>query len=222
MAVTTTYAGTLTSPTCELGYFMRPETVVRLGSAKLWATGGLETTSTLYTVYEASVGLQAGQGFVLGCLNSLNFTYEPDYQPVEVINIADAVSYELVGEECSVSIELYQWDPDVLSIVIGSGEYHTVPEGTDAQVTFGGGCGGTTRPLVIEGINKSCNLGSISDLTDGVEAFVITLYDCRCTSGMNTDLMANENSTINTEWEVIPVNALEAGNRLGNIYFYAG
>lgn len=227
MTIVTNYAGSLTSPACELGFFVRAETKVTLGEGRLWATGGLFNTSGgsadqgwLYDVYEASIGLQSGVGFSLGCLNALNFTYEPDRTPIEVINIADAPAYELAGEECSVSLELLQWNADVLALVIGSGEYSTINE-NNAQIRFGGGCGMTSRPMVIEGVNVSCNVEGVTSLVNGLEAFVITLYDCLCTSGMNIDFNASENNPISTEWQVIPVTTLSAGNRLGNIYLYA-
>ena len=221
MSVVTNYSGTLSAPAGELGYFMLPETKVKVGSARLWATGGLETTSYLYTTYTASVNLQTGEGFELGLLNALNFTYEPDRQPVETVSIADAPAYELVGEDCTVSIELFEWNPEIIALVIGSGQYHKVSD-NDHLIRFGGGCGATYRPIVIEGTNISCNVSTITDLTDGLLAFVITLYDAVCTSGLNADFTAQENSTISTEWEVLPATELDAGNRLGNIYMYAG
>jgi hypothetical protein len=222
----TNYAGTLTSPVCTDGFFMRPETKVRIGTAQLWATGGLWNTTGgsdrayIYDTYAASIGLQTGEGLTLGCLNALSFSYEPDRQPVEVVNIADAPAYELVGEECTVTIELLQWDADVIAVVFGSGQYHTVT-GNDALVRFGGGCATATRPVVIEGVNVSCNIGDITALANGLSAFVLTLYNCTCTSGFQADFTASENTAISTEWQVLPVTALEAGNRLGNLYMFA-
>jgi hypothetical protein len=219
MAVVTNYAGTLTSPTTQLGYFVRPESKVKLGTGSLWAA--LDNTSYLYTTYEASIGLQAGETIEIGSLNALSFNYAPDRQPIEIINIADSPAYELVGEETTVSMELLEWQPDVLAIVIGSGQYHTVT-GNDALIRFGGGCVVDDRPLVIEGVNASCQAGSVTDLNDGLEAYVFTLYKAICTSGMSADFTAAENSPVATEWTLLPQLTLDGGNRLGNLYFYSG
>lgn len=219
MSVVTNYGGTLTTPTTQLGYFVKPESKVLLGKSSLW--GSLETASYLYTTYESSIGLTGGQEIEVGSLNALSFNYTPDRQPVEIINIADAPAYELVGEETTVTMELIEWQPDVIALVIGSGQYHKVT-GNDALIRFGGGCSTDDRPLVIQGVNASCQVGTVTDLTDGLQAYVLTLYKTICTSGMSIDFTAVENAPITTEWQVLPVLALDGGNRLGNMYFYAG
>lgn len=225
MAVTTNYGGTLSSPTSTLGFFIRPETKVWVGEARLWATGGLFAgggatgRDWIYEIYEASIGLQSAVGIEVGALNALSFAYEPDRSPIEIINIADAPAYELVGEECTVSMELLEWNPDIISLVIGSGQYHTITA-NDALVRFGGGCAITSRPIVIEGVNASCYISDITDLDTGLRAFVLTLYDCLCTSGLSVDFTAAENAPIATEWQVLPVLILDGGNRLGNMYMY--
>lgn len=219
MSVATNYGGTLTSPTTQLGYFVRPESKVKIGKSSLW--GSLEITSYMYTVYQASIGLQAGQSIEIGSLNALSFNYTPDRQPIEIINIADSPAYELVGEETSVSMELIEWQPDVLALVVGSGQYHKVTA-NDALIRFGAGCAIEDRPMVIEGVNASCQVGDVTDLTNGIQAYVLTLYKTICTSGMSVDFTAVENSPVSTEWQVMPTLALDVGNRLGNMYFYAG
>jgi len=181
--------------------------------------GSLEVTSWTYATYEASIGLQAGNSFDLGLVDSLSFTHEPSIEPLESANVADASVYLITGEETSVEIGVQQFDTRTLEIALATGVMYTL--GNERLITIGGSCNIKNRPLCIESGNIACDAPTSPNVTNGITAIVITLYDCICTSGLPWDSMvAGEINTLDLTFDARPVLARARGNRLGNVYIY--
>lgn len=208
---------TVSAPTTSLGHLVQPESKIILGTSPLY--GSLEVTSWTYATYEASIGLQAGNSFDLGLVDSLSFTHEPSIEPLESANVADASVYLITGEETSVEIGVQQFDTRTLEIALATGVMYTL--GNERLITIGGSCNIKNRPLCIESGNIACDAPTSPNVTNGITAIVITLYDCICTSGLPWDSMvAGEINTLDLTFDARPVLARARGNRLGNVYIY--
>jgi len=216
MAVGTYF--TTAGPTDALGYMVQSESRVRLGSEELY--GSLEVSSWTYTTYNASIGLQAGKATDLGQVESLGFTHQPSFEPLESANVQQASIYVLSGEETSVSVGVRQFDPQILEIALGTGVLYTLD--TEYLMTFGGACTASRRPMEIAVTNIGCNKPSSPDaVASGITAIVLTLYSVQSTSGLDWgDIVANEINSIDMEFSAVPVNTNALGNRLGNLYIF--
>jgi hypothetical protein len=64
----------------------------------------------------------------------------------------------------------------------------------------------------------SCNASSITDLTDGVDYFTLTLYDCYTVEGVTLNFRVREDAPIPLAMRAKPVLSLSAGERVGNLY----
>lgn len=216
MAIGTYFDFTSVAPQDQLGYLVQVESRVRMGTAKLW--GALESTSWTYATYSASIGLQTAKSIDMGQVQSLAFAHTPTIEPVETINVQQPTIYTLTGEETSLSVAIMQFDPEILKVAIGSGVLYNV--GTNERlITFGGACTTESRPLEIVSKNIGCDKPGSPNITTGITAIALTLYDCLCVSGMPWDnISANEYNVMGLEFRVRPVLSLAIGNRLGNLY----
>lgn len=213
------YPGGVSAPTVVEGLLMQSESRVLLGDAYLY--GSLETSTWTYNAYTAPIGLNSGHGIDLGMLGTLGFSHVPTYEPVESANIQDSTVWNLTGEETSVSLGLRQFDVDVLNIAFGTGTLYKFAADTEALITFGGKCTMTTRPLVIEAANVSCDAPTSEDVDAGVTGAVLTLYDVMCSSGIPwDDINARAINELALEFQARPVLAHARGNRLGNFYLW--
>lgn len=208
---------TVASPSLSEGFLVQPESKIVMGTTALY--GSLEVTSWTYATYEASIGLQAGTSFELGSVDSLGFTHEPSIEPLESANIADASIYMVTGEDTTLDVGVHQFDPRTLEVAMATGTMYAL--GDERLITFGGGCSVKNRPIAIESGNVACDAPTSPNVSNGVTAIVLTLYDCICTSGLPWDSMvAGEVSVLDLTFEARPVLARAKGSRLGNIYIY--
>ncbi len=209
---------TTAAPADALGYMVQAESRIRLGTSELY--GALETTSWTYSTYGASIGLKAGQSIDLGQVESLSFSHQPSFEPLESANIQQASVYVLSGEETTVGVGLRQFDPRVIEVAMGTGVLYSL--GNEKLLTFGGACTSSKRPLEIAVTNIGCNKPTTPNAAaSGITAIVLTLYSVQATSGLDWgDIVANEINTIDLEFSAVPVNANALGNRLGCMYIF--
>jgi len=200
--------------TTNEGFMVRLENSIEIGNSQLW--GSLDITSYVYQVYDASVGLQQNAGWQVGACDDIDFERSQDIEAVEIGNVVDAGLFEIASEETNLTFQAREWKPDVLSRAFGT-TYNLITA-TDGVIMFGGGCNITSRPVVVRGTNVSCNASSITNLTDGVDYFVLTLYDCYTVEGVTLNFRVREDSPIPLAMRAKPVLSLTAGERVGNLY----
>lgn len=217
MAVGTYF--TTGAPSDALGFMIQAESRVRMGTAYLY--GSLEVTSWTYTTYGASIGLQAGKAIDFGQVESLGFTHQPSFEPLESANIQQPSIYVLTGEETTVTVGVRQFDPRVLEVALGTAQA-LYALGNEYLIPFGGACTASSRPLEIAVTNIGCNKPtSPNAASSGITAIVLTLYDVQATSGLDWgDIVANEVNQFDLELAAKPVLANALGNRLGNLYIF--
>jgi hypothetical protein len=215
MAVGSYY--TTQGPQPNLGYLLQAESRVLLGTENLW--GSLETSSWVYSTYEASVGLKAGTFVDLGLVESLGFTHQPTFEPLESANIQQPSVYVMTGEETTLSVGVRQFDPRVIEVALGTGVMYKL--GDEYLYTFGGACTLNSRPISVEISNIACDKPDSPDADLGISSIVLTLYDTQATSGLAWDsIVAGEMNQLDLEFSAKPVLELELGNRLGSIYLF--
>lgn len=207
---------TVSAPNVVPGLLVRAESAVKIGTSALY--GSLDTTTWVYSTYEASVGLASGQSFDLGQVADISWSHKPSYEAVESFNTSDDYLWDVTGEETMVTIEIQQIDPRVLELAVGTGTMYTI--GVERLLTFGGGCTMRNRPISIEFINDSCNAPTSQDALSGISGGVLTIYDAFISSGLEWSMAAKEVNTIPLEFQARPVLARARGNRLGNLYIY--
>jgi hypothetical protein len=196
------------------GFAPRWENSVEVGNSSLW--GSLDISSYIYTVYGASVGLQEDAGWQIGATDDLQFEYTKDYGQIEIGNVISTGVYELESEEATLSFSMYEWKPDALAMAFNATMSQVTA--TDALIQFGGGCDLSAVPIIVRGTNISCNATAISNLTDGVDYAVLTLYDCYQAEGFTLPFQASEDNPIDLSIVAKPVLSLTAGERIGNLY----
>lgn len=215
MAVGTYF--TTAGPTDALGFMVQSESRVRLGTETLY--GALETSSWTYTTYEASIGLASGKAIDFGQVESLSFTHNPTFEPLESANLQQPTVYTLTGEETTVSVGVRQFDPRVLEVALGTSVMYKL--GDEYLFTFGGACSLSSRPLEIAVTNIGCNTPASPNVDNGITAIILTLYDVQATSGLPWDnIVANEINSLDLEFTAKPVLARALGNRLGSLYIF--
>lgn len=208
---------TTAGPSEALGFMVQAESRVRIGTETLY--GALETTSWTYTTYEASIGLKAGMSIDLGQVESLGFTHNPTFEPLESANIQQPTVYVLTGEETNLTVGVRQFDPRVIEVALGTGVMYKL--GQEYLFTFGGACTLKSRPIEVAVTNLGCSKPTSPNIDTGVTAIVLTLYDCQCTSGLPWDsIVANEINMLDLEFMAKPVLERALGNRLGSIYIF--
>ena len=198
----------------EPGYMVRLESTIEVGNSALW--GSLDITSTVYTTYDASVGLQESSGWQVGACDDIDFERSQDVTAVEIGNVVDAGLYEIQSEEHTLTFQAREWKPDVMALAFGT-TYKTMGA-KNGIIEFGGGCDVSSVPIVVRGSNVSCNASAITDLTDGVDYIVLTLYDCQPIEGLTLSFRVREDSPIAINLQAKPVLSLTAGSRVGNLY----
>lgn len=198
----------------EKGFAPRLENSVEIGTSALW--GSLDTTSYIYTVYGASIGLESGQGRQIGGCDDLSFEYAREFGELEIGNVVSSGVYELDSEEATVTMNMYEWQPE--NIAFSFNTTYSLVTAKNGLIQFGGGCDLNSRPIIIRGSNIGCNADAITDLTDGIDYAVLTLYDCYSTGGATLPFQANENNPIPITIRAKPVLSLTAGQRIGNLY----
>lgn len=207
---------TVAAPTVTAGFFVRPETSMRIGTLAKY--GALDVSSWTYTAYEVSVGLQAGNSFDVGQVNDLSWKHVPDYTPVEAFNLTDDSVWEVQGEETMCTVEIVQLDPRIFELGVGTGQMWTL--GVERLIAFGGGCTLRNRPLSLEWSNAGCNVPASQDVSAGISGGVLTLYDCFVSSGLEWSMNARETNTLSLEFQARPILERAAGRRLGSCYIY--
>jgi len=207
---------TPSAPTITAGFFLKPEGAIKIGTSNLY--GSLETSSWVYSTYEASIGLQAGQSVEIGGVADLSWSYEPTYEPVETFNLALNTVYQVTGEETRLTIEILEFKPQTLELALGTGTMYSL--GNERVYTFGGGCTMRSRPISVEFTNDSCDAPSSEDVTSGISGGVLTLYDVFVSGGLEWAMNSRENNTVSLEFTAKPVTARSRGNRLGSLYLY--
>lgn len=200
--------------TTEEGFIVILENCVQIGNSSLW--GSLLNHGYIYDTYGVSVGLQEDSGWQIGATDDLQFEYTRSMAQLEIGNVRESGIWELESEECKLTMNMYEWKPNVIGRVFNVTV--TSISDTDKFITFGGGCTLNSRPCVVQGTNVSCNASSITDLTDGVEFMVLTLYDVFSSEGATLPFTARENSPIPVTLEARPVLELTAGYRFGSLY----
>lgn len=207
---------TVSAPTIVAGFLVRAESAMKIGTSALY--GALDTTTWVYSTYEASVGLAAGQSFDVGQVADLSWSHKPSYEAVEAFNTSDDSLWDVTGEETMVTVEIQQIDPRMLELAVGTGTMYTI--GVERLLTFGGGCTMRNRPISIEFTNVACNAPASQDASAGFSGGVLTIYDAFISSGLEWSKAAKAINTIPLEFQARPVLARAAGNRLGNLYIY--
>ncbi len=216
MAVGTYF--TTAGPADALGYMIQAESRVRLGTEYLY--GALETTSWTYSTYGASIGLKAGKSVDFGQVESLGFTHQPSFEPLESANVQQPSIYVLTGEETTLSVGVRNFDPNILAVAMGTATLYRL--GNEYLMPFGGACIASSRPVEVAVTNIGCNKPtSPNAAASGITAIVLTLYDVQATSGLDWgDIVANEINQFDLELAAKPVLANALGNRLGNLYIF--
>lgn len=204
------------APTSTTGMLMKAQTRMLVGTGRLYSS--LVASGWAYSTYTVSIGLQAGQFFDIGTLESLTFTHQPSYEAIESYNVGDDSLYEVTGEETMVSVGIRQFDYRMLELAIGTGS--KIDVGSESFIPFGGGCTMLRRPYSFEFLNDSCFAPSSADISLGVTGGAITLYDCFIQSGLEWAMAAKESNTIPLEVQALPVLTLASGRRLGIVYLY--
>jgi hypothetical protein len=200
--------------TTNEGYMVRLENSIEIGNSALW--GSLDITSYIYSVYDASVGLQQNSGWQIGACDDIDFERSQDIEAVEIGNVVDSGLFEIASEETNLTFAAREWKPNVLARAFGT--TYSVVTTKSGLIEFGGGCNITSRPVVVRGTNVSCNASSITDLTDGVDYFTLTLYDCYTVEGVTLNFRVREDAPIPLAMRAKPVLSLSAGERVGNLY----
>lgn len=196
------------------GFMVRWETTLEIGNTALW--GSLDITSYIYTTYAASVGFQENASWQVGACDDIDFERSQDIEAVEVGNTVDSGLFEISSEENNITFQAREWSPNVLAL--GFGTTFSQVGSTDGVIEFGGGCNIQSRPVVVKGTNVSCNASSITNITDGVDYVILTLYDCYTLEGITLPFRVREDSPIGITMRAKPVLSLTAGERVGNLY----
>lgn len=206
------------SPVTLPGLMIQSETRVRVGTSRFWAS--MEVTSAAYLARTASIGLQAGQCFDLGELSAIGFEHVPSFAQPDVKNVLHTSLQTLESEETKVTMSVYQFDPRLLEIAVGTGIMYTL--GNERQITVGGKCNTSRVPIEISSINIGCNApAAAQSVLVGIQGIVVTVYDCSCTSGLPwSDIVAGELNSLELEWTAYRVPELAAGAQVFNIYIY--
>jgi len=208
--------GTPTAATLTPAFLLRPETRVLLG---VGGSTDLETASWPYQVYGASIGLGAGKGIDMGLLADIKFKHAPKIEPVAGVNYQEDTVYELTGEECQVDIGVKEVKTHWLQQAVAAGVLRIL--GTEALLTFGGGCAITYYPLVIEFTNSGCNAPTSPNIGSGITGGILTLYRTIQIGGLSFDaLTAKAEVTIPLSFKVVADTTKAKKNRLGNLYLY--
>lgn len=207
--------GTICSFDFTEGFAPRIQNCVEIGTSELW--GSLEVSSYIYVTYSASVGLAAGQGRQIGACDDLEFEYSRDMAEIEIGNVVSTGVYELDSEEAQLTMNMYEWQPENIAFAFNA-TWSILADGKNGVIQFGGGCTLNSRPIVISGTNIGCNSSEITDLSDGVDYIILTLYDCYSSEGSTLPFTANEDNPIPITIVAKPVLSLAAGTRIGNLY----
>lgn len=208
--------GTPTAPTALQGFLVEAAARVLLGTG---GSGDLETTSWPAQVYGAPIGLAAGAGVELGILQNLSFSSVPTITPVEAANFEDALSYEVSGEECTITVEISDAKPQVLKEALATGHLYVL--GQEALITFGGGCSLKEMPLVIEWTNMSCKAPTTANIANGLAGGIFTFYRVVANSGLSWSAFnAKERTSIALTFRAMHDTSKAAGGKLGNLYLY--
>ena len=202
------------SPTT--GLLMKAETCILVGTERLY--DALEVTSWTYATYEASIGLQAGKSFNLGIIAELTWSHKPTFEALEAYNMSDDPLYEVTGEETMVSVTIREFNVGMLELAMGTGARYDL--GSEAIITFGGGCQMLRRPYSFEFVNESCFAPTSQDVDLGITGGSITLYDAFVQSGIEWAMAAKEGNTVPLEIQALPVTERARSNRLGVLYLY--
>lgn len=217
MALTGSLGFTWGNPTNLEGLLVQSESEVKLGKERMY--GSLETTSTSYTSYGASIGLKADSFWKLGLLNSLSFEHVPSYEQVESANVRQSGIWIVSEEEMTISVGMYEFNFDVFDIAFGTGYKYTFDNDTEAVITLGDGDQVRSRPLEIATQNVYNSGITTTDYKTRIRGIVVTVYDAICTSGVPFgDLNAGALNTVDLEFSARAVLANDAGNRFASIY----
>lgn len=212
-----TYGTLPTAPTTTEGYFVKAESRVLLGSSALY--GSLDVTSTSYTQYTISVGLESGQGTELGFMESIGYSYVPTWESVDSANVATGTVYDMTSEELTLTLGVREFKYQVIQAAINSGVMYS--GANEVLFAFGGGCTLVNRPIAIEFTNQACAAPTSPDIATGVTGGVLTAYDCICTSGLPWDAISRgEMNMLSLEFKARPVSARTKGQRLGSLWLY--
>lgn len=218
MAITGSLGFTWDAPVTLEGLMVQSESRVRMGTERLY--GALEVSSPAYTTYNASLGLRSGKFFDLGLLSSLSFEQTPTYEEVESANVRQSGIFILTEEEMTVTVGIYQFNPDVLAVALGTGTIRKFNGGAEALITVGDGCTQNSRPIEIATQNIHCGAEeSAVGIDTRVRAIAITIYDAFSTSGLPwSDITSGGLNTVELEFQAKSVLANDRGNRFASIY----
>ena len=216
--VTGSLGFTWDAPVTLEGLMIQSESRVRMGTERLY--GALEVSSPAYTTYGASLGIRAGKFLDLGLLSSLSFEQSPTYEQVESANVRQSGIFILTEEEMTITVGIYQFNPDILSVALGTGVIRKFNSGTEALITVGDGCTQNSRPLEIATQNIHCGAEEFpTGIDTRVRAIAITVYDAFSTSGLPWgDINSGALNTLELEFQAKSVLSNERGNRFASIY----
>ncbi len=208
--------GTPAAAVLTPAFVLRPETRVLLG---VGGSTDLEATSWLAQVYSAPVGLGSGKGIDLGALADVAFNHAPKVEPEPNANYQEQTQYDVTGEELTVTVTIKEWKIQVLQQAVVTGRLRV--HGTEAQLTFGGGCTIDYYPLVIEFSNVSCRAPSSQNIGSGITGGILTIYKTIQVGGLPWDaITAQKTSTLKLTFKAVADTSRAKMNRLGNLYLY--
>lgn len=217
MAVDFTHA----SPITTTGWTAEYESRIRLGTDQHYAALAV-SGSTYVAAYDfASVGLQSGLAFDLGQLASPP-SIEPTvtFEEVEAGNVKSSGLFALTEEGITVSLGVKEWNPEMMELAIQNGSMDTVNV-NERLFRAGGTCTIRNRPLELSAFNVGCYAPAASDMSAGIQGFILTIYGGYISSGFAIgELLPNETSTIELEYTGIPWLQRALGNQLYNILAY--
>jgi len=218
MGAAGTYS-TLADVESTLGMLIQANAAVKVGTESKFAS--LETTSSTYTAYTASIGLKANASFNLGELSELGVNISATIEPFEAVNVRQPTVYVVTEEETTVTLGVTQFDYRLLDMLVSTGVFRSLAGAKEYLITFGNACNFKTRPVNVAVSNVACYLPSTADARLGITGISMTFYDCLSTSGFNWDnITGNEINTVSIELAARPITTNSLGNQTGSIYIF--
>jgi len=204
------------APTISRGFFMKPEVRVLIGTEYLW--GSLDMTSYSYTNRSIPVGLANGKFFDIGAITNLEPVLTKTWEAVETSNLPKGTIYDLIDEECTVTINVVEVKPQLVDLLLAT---TGLVQDNQYLWSMGGGCASITRPVCIEWTNVNCDAPTSESMSVGISGGMLTIFDAVCTSGLNFGSLNRAQMTnIAVTLTGRPVMSLPVGKRTASLWLY--
>lgn len=204
-------------------YLTNFRTRVLIGKARHYASLSVSGGAYAEEYDWASIGLQTGtdKSFDVGLLGSISSTISAEFEAVEVANVPKSGLSILSEETATVALGLKQWDPNVIDLLIQTGEIQDL-DADSKLLRFGGQAYNKNRPMELFCENISKFSPTSEDIALGLTAIVITFYDGYFSGGLTADDLqaTGQPMTLDCEYVAEHWNERDLGNQIGNIFMY--